>query len=93
MSVGVGVVTRDARLAGVVPLPLSSFNQDWLYWTLRKFKQQTTSGVQMLLWEADIRSRRRLRGGYDLVMVAESPVNTDVTILTVGMRLLWSQEA
>ena len=91
--VGVGVVTRDARLAGIVPSPLNSFNQDWYYGTGRVFKKEVMGAPENFTWEVDIRTRRRLRGGYDLVLVVENPINTDVTILTTAMRLLWSQEA
>ena len=91
--VGIGVVTRSARLAGIVPTPASNFNQDWLYWTRRILKlQNVAGGPQFFSWDFEIRSRRRLRGGYDLILVVENIAQEVTTILTSSMRLLWSQD-
>ncbi len=93
MFLGVAVVTRDARVGGIVPTPASNFNQDWYYWTRMMHKQFTLDGPPFTSRSADIRSRRRLRGGYDLILVLENVTQQLATVLNVSMRLLWSQEA
>ena len=94
LSIGIVVVTRDAIAGLVLPDPESDFNQDWLYWTRRAIKVQATNGGdQLYIWDADIRSMRRLRGGYGLVMISENPVNNQGVLLASSMRCLWSQQA
>jgi len=93
VSVGIAVVTRDAFAAGALPDPESDFHQDWLYWTRRMVDVPSTGCPQWLEWEADIRSGRRLRGGYALAMITENPANGSATQLEANMRLLWTQEA
>jgi len=90
--VGIGVVTQDALAAGAVPDPASDFHQDWLYWTRRAFKLPTLGGPSITTWDIDIRSARRLRGGYALVMVTETLAQNTTSQLQVAMRTLWSQE-
>ena len=93
VAVGVAVVSLDALTAGAVPDPLSDFNQDWYYWTGRFLKHQASSDANVSAWDVDIRSRRRLRGGYALMMAVETPVFAVDQEMHVGMRNLWTQEA
>ena len=94
LGIGVGVVSLDALVAGAVPDPLSDFNQDWYYWTSRFLKHVTANqGPPAQQWEIDIRSRRRLRGGYALMLAAETPIGGVDQELHIGMRNLWTQEA
>ena len=92
MSVGVAVVSQDALAAGALPDPEGDFNQDWYYWTRRSILVPALGGLFQLDWDFDIRSMRRLRGGYALVFISESPLNPQITDLEVSMRTLWSQE-
>ncbi len=90
---GIGVVTEDALAALAVPDPASDFNQDWYYWRAQTIKVQTTNGGdQFVSWEADIRSQRRLRGGYRLILVVQAVTAPYQTRVHAGMRLLWSQQ-
>ena len=89
---GIAVVSEDALAATAVPDPASDFNQDWYYWTGRSIKVRAPEGPQVVTWDADIRSMRRLRGGYRLVMVSETGANEDSLEIHTTMRLLWTQE-
>ncbi len=92
--IGIAVVTEDALAAGSLPDPASDFNHDWYYWTFRTHKWTTAaSQPPQISWDADIRSMRRLRGGYRLVMISENDMQDNATILRTGMRLLWNQSA
>ena len=69
--------------------PLANENQDWYYWTARSTFREGEERQQS--FEADIRSRRRLRGGYHLVMVGQpDSANASNITLTVGLRQLWA---
>ncbi len=93
-SIGIAVVSRDAIVAGAVPDPESDFNQDWYYWTRRGVKVQSITAPGMFMFDVDIRSARRLRGGYALYMGVEFPVgNADPLRVHLSMRNLWTQEA
>jgi len=65
--------------------------QDWYYWTSRAGDIRNTTQQSTKSWSADIRTSRRLRGGYDLIMVAggNAAINTIAMDLNIGMRLLW----
>ena len=93
LAVGIAVVSLDALVAGAVPDPLSDFNQDWYYWTGRFFKHTATQQNPQLDWGTDIRSQRRLRGGYALMMAVETPAFAVAQEMHIGMRNLWTQEA
>ena len=90
-SIGIAVVAQD-NLAQL-PDPEADFNQDWYYWTRRMHKQNTLDNPPMISFDADIRSKRRLRGGYALKMMVENPVNPDPLVVHISMRLLWTQSA
>ncbi len=88
--VGFAVVTADAFAAGALPDPVADSNQDWLYWTRRSVQGITAIGqATPNRWEADIRSMRRLRGGYKLVMIIENQANQVASSLEVAVRTLW----
>ncbi len=90
--IGICVVTLDAFTAGAVPDPSSDFNQDWLYWTSRSIMRPATQNSAYVTWEADIRSARKLRGGYVLALVVDNGDGNDVSFdVGLSMRLLWSQ--
>ena len=90
LAAGIFVCTADAFTAGAVPDPVSDFNQDWYYWTERTLFRPSTQTDAIDRWSVDIRSARRLRGGYKLVLASESPgANTFDTALWVTMRNLW----
>ncbi len=93
VSFGIAVVSEDALAALALPDPESDFNQDWLYWTRRAVKHSSAgAGAEQTSWDSDIRSMRRLRGGYRLVGIAETPMNALTIDLHISARFLWSQE-
>ena len=89
--VGVVVVAEDAISGLVTPDPASDFNQDWYYWTSRPLKVVAQGGLAQISWDVDIRTQRRLRGGYGLILVTQSLIQSDATDLAISMRCLWSQ--
>jgi len=90
-AIGVSVITADAFGAAAVPDPLDDVNQDFYYWAHRTFMDR--SGNSQFDWDADIRSMRRLRAGYKLVLIVHSPVNEVASQLDVSVRTLWSSSA
>ncbi len=93
VSMGVAVVTEDALAAAALPDPEFDFNHDWYYWTRRMHKQNTLDSPPITSWDAIIRSKRRLRGGYRLVLITENPANPDPIEVMISMRNLWVQQA
>ncbi len=90
-SIGIYVSSHEAQLQLAFNDPNSDPLQDWYYWTARTMDQGRGSvdsvGIE---WDADIRSSRRLRGGYDLTMVmAAFSTNVETVSLTASMRFLW----
>ncbi len=93
IALGIAVVTQDGLAAGAVPDPFSDFNQDWYYWTMRTLQiLSTTPSVVQVDWDFDIRSMRRLRGGYALAMMTESELDLNDFQVNISLRNLWSQE-
>jgi len=89
-AIGMYVSTRAAILTPTVLAPLSNAGQDWLYWTGRSTYREADHNKGES-WEIDLRSKRRLRGGYGLIMVIEPlAANTSIVTITVGARLLWA---
>jgi len=93
MAVGIAVITEDAFTASALPDPEVDFNQDWYYWTRRQMIPTTTETNGMVTWDVDIRTRRKLRGGYVLAMVVQTSTQEVALDLDVSMRLLWNQTA
>jgi len=92
VAVGITVMTNDAFFALAPPDPLGDESQAWYYWSLRETLRPLAGiGPFNTHWEADIRSRRALRGGFKLIYVIETDAagNTADTILVTTMRLLW----
>ncbi len=86
---GVCVLSRDAATAGTVPEPLSDTQQAWYYWTVRNAIGEP-GGNRQMSWDFDIRTKRRLRSGYDLVWVWENTLNELAVDVDISIRSLWS---
>ncbi len=90
IALGITVMTNDAFAAAAVPDPLTGdFQQAWYYWTCM---QLVHSGVNAEPNKrmADIRTARKLRGGFKLVAITESLASNDLdTTLFLSMRNLW----
>ena len=85
-SLGVTVLTEDARAAGATPDPLSDSDQDWYYWWAGK---PAVSDSGKVVIQVDIRSARRLRGGFRLAMIMQNAVNELPTEVVAMVRTLW----
>jgi len=91
-GVGIQVLSQDAiaNLQFLGPLDSGSDSQDWYYWTARGILHETGLGGN-LDWEIDLKTSRRLRAGYGLIMVGQAnAANTEAMRMTVGLRLLWA---
>ena len=90
LAVGVVVVSLDAS-QGVVPDPLTDAEQDWYYWRSGiVFAANTASASRLTTWQFDIRTSRRLRGGYRLVAISENDENPQSTSVHWNVRGLWT---
>jgi len=76
-----------------VPDPLGDQTQAWYYWRSQQFiNVANTPQTSALMWEFDIRTSRRVRGGFRLAWVSESLGGAGVysgLILSVSIRTLW----
>ncbi len=90
-TIGIYVAGHEGFDQNAVSDPEGDFFQDWYYWTRRAIMRDTAGEAAMVSWDADIRSMRKLRGGYKLVMVVTHPLNGNPLELRTSMRLLWSQ--
>ena len=88
---GVAVVTKDAVEAGVLPDPVTDFSHGWYYWTGRNLNMDTDSPKQQN-FDVDIRTMRRLRGGYRLVIISQTLGQEVATQLHLFMRTLWTTQ-
>jgi len=89
---GIAVVDHEAQTGPSFMDPASDTGQDWYYWTNKVVSVASSNLQRSVQWNIDIRTSRRLRGGYDLLMVAAAhSTNTDTLVLNVGFRILWMQ--
>ena len=86
-TVGICVVTKDAFTAGAVPDPLTDLEHDWYYWLSKELSFDFIGEVQHFLW--DLRSARKLREGYRLVLVIDKGTTEGSIDFVVAMRNLW----
>ena len=91
VGLGITVMTNDGFFALAPPDPLSDFQQDWYWWTFMSNMKETFSSEASYQEVFDIRSARRLRGGFKLVLVTETSVGGHpvASELRVSMRNLW----
>jgi len=89
VSVGVYVAGHEAFDQNALNDPESDAGQDWYYWTTRAL-DATGASSAATQWSIDLRTARLLRSGYKLLMVVDNPLNDIATVLSVGVRLLWS---
>ena len=93
VAVGVCVVSADAA-QGAVPDPLTDQSQDWYYWRSGLVPLTTGlvagGGSTNPVWEFDIRTSRRLRGGYRLVAISENDEDPEIAHLHWNVRGLWT---
>jgi len=92
VSFGIYVAGHEGFDQNAVSDPEGDFFQGWLYWT-RRALNPVGLVTPMVSWDADIRSMRRLRGGYKLVAVASHPVQDIALVLRMSARFLWTVRA
>ena len=90
---GIYVLSHEAFLQTALSDPTSDEGQDWYYWTARS-AQAADVGVLLTgdKWDVDIRTARKLRAGYKLVMVINNPLNNVITTMHIATRALWTQD-
>jgi len=90
VSLGICVVTKDALAAGALPDPSTDLEHDWYYWVSTRFAPVAGGGEDSTFrFKWDIRSSRRLREGYRLVLLAEKEVSEGTFAGLLSMRNLW----
>ncbi len=89
-SMGITIMTNDAFFAVASPDPEGDFQQSWYYWNRWQTTFPTVAQVQRAMPMVDLRSSRRLRSGFKLVMVNETPATNTVAFeVHIAMRNLW----
>ena len=91
VSLGIYVASHEGFDQNAFSDPEGDFFQDWYYWTRRAAQVEATGEPRTFSWDADIRTMRKLRGGYKLVYVVSHPLNPQPVELHTSMRLLWFQ--
>ncbi len=92
IAVGMTVVTKDAVAAGALPDPFTDLEHDWYFWYSTHWHilldaAQGSTNVLRVTW--DLKTSRRLREGYRLVLLIEKDV-TELGFQTrTSMRNLW----
>ncbi len=90
ITCGVAVVTADAIAGAVLPDPLDEAEHGWLYWTNRTLLLgQDGQGKAITSWDFDIRTSRKLRGGYGLVFITETVAEEFASVARLSIRNLW----
>ena len=84
-GIGVGLFHSAAIAALAVPNPSGSNDGDWYYWWGGKM----TLDVKGKRWTYDIRSARRLRANYRLLVVIANQLNELTTLVKLTHRTLW----
>ncbi len=95
LGVGVVVTTQDAVASGVIPNPVDNSRQDWYYW--KGFPMVGVSSGLVAgdgsnpFWSTDIRTARKLREKYALVLTTVSkPTSTQPFVVHYAVRTLWT---
>ena len=92
LDVGILVVTADALAVGVVPDPATDATQDWYFWSHldTHLPANDSNTMNQGIIPIDIKTSRRLRQGYRLVLVLDKGTTASAVNLSVGLRILWN---
>jgi len=96
LGIGIAVVTLDAFTSGALPDPLGDLNHDWYFWRASAWHLPGVDPGQdaFTTMPIDIRSSRRLRGGYRLIVIVEKEVTTEVSWnMVFSLRSVWALQA
>jgi len=91
-AVGIYVADHEAIIQTAFNDPASDPEQDWYYWTARTIVIDggSANAQHGISWDVDLRTSRRLRSGYDLLLVmAGFSTNVNTVSITLTMRNLW----
>ena len=92
LGLGIWVVQHEGLTGDGSADVINDFQQDFYYWTTL-FITPGSSLVQQKQYPlVDIRTSRRLRGGYGLLFKAQNPAQEETMALNVSMRNLWVLE-
>jgi len=91
-ALGISVVNTEVLSAPTnttVPLPISDTDQDWYYW--RAFGVKLELNANGFNFPFDIKTARKLRAGFGLILVFETGVVTGGAVLQaeIQARGLW----
>jgi len=93
LGIGIAVITEDALtgLAAPTPLDVNDDDQDWYFWATRSEHIASVGNItQTFDLPINIRTSRKLRGGYRLVAMVEKGVTVETSWnISISMRLLW----
>ena len=87
LCLGIYVASHEAFAQTALSDPCGDEGQDWYYWT-----QRTVHTIAGGDWEVDLRTARRLRAGYKLILVVNNQLNEITLALNLSIRSLWTQE-
>jgi len=96
MGFGICVITKDALAAGETPDPIGAVdqNQDWYWWhTFNHEVGPAGTDEGLIKIPIDIRTSRRLRGGYRLALITQKTTTELGQDVVVSLRLLWALQA
>ena len=88
LSIGIWVVQHEGLTGDGAADVINDFQQDFFYWTTRHITPLTVA-TGVTDWSIDLRTSRRLRGGYGLLFKAQNAVQAEPLELGVSMRNLW----
>ncbi len=89
ISLGIAVMTIDALTAGATPDPAADVTQDWYWWDSWE-GTLADAGLSTYTNHFDIRTARRIREGYRLVLITENLGQELASFVHFRARTLWS---
>ena len=84
-GIGVLVAPVESIVANAVPNPINNRNADWYYW----WAGQIIVDEKGRKWSWDIRTGRRLRANYRLLVVFCNTINELALDVDFTSRTLW----
>ncbi len=89
LAVAMGLVGLDQFSGAGLPDPIGDVQVDWYYWHSVALLELLAQAPEDGLWSWDIRTSRKLRGGFRLALISENAVATQPMEVSVSMRNLW----
>jgi len=88
---GITLMTIDAFTALASPDPIGDQQQPWYWWDSLTMVRDTNAAPQTDSRDFDIRTSRKVRSGWKLVLVSETDAGNhpSATDLDISVRALW----